>query len=136
MELKQQVSGTLEATYQGSSHTTPSTEPLVWQIADVIRTQKLQVFQLHRVQGDYTFPLVTDVLAVGHEKVLHSTLQQFNKRMAETIARLRTGSYEDEDHIPVTVQEERTDSEISVEYRSDVDDDELPPIDIAYSLNT
>ncbi|KAF8055762.1 hypothetical protein FPV67DRAFT_1394952, partial [Lyophyllum atratum] len=81
--IKIQVTRSMRANYQGSSHTEVNTDALGWCIANKVRDLRLQ-----DIIEDRTTPckLAPDLRAVGREKFELSSLATFNKKMRLSIA--------------------------------------------------
>lgn len=91
------MANTLSSSYQGSTHTTPDTSPLVWRIADTVRDEEIQVFKENRA-GNSSVKIVVDILATGEAKLKSSSLATFNRKIC---AMVNGRLYEDEeDTIP------------------------------------
>lgn len=99
--VKKQVTKALGASYQGMSHTTPDTSTLVWKVANDVRELSLSKYQPGR-KGNEKQKLVPDLIEVGERKLLSSSLETFNKKLAC----MKTGNLEEvagiteEDEIP------------------------------------
>lgn len=83
--IKKQVTRSMQTNYQGTSHSTPNTHPLVWRIAD--KVQELQLHQ-HIPSRSSQVPakLVPDLRALGREKFGSASLATFNKKLRDLIA--------------------------------------------------
>jgi hypothetical protein len=79
--VKKQVTKALGASYQGMTHTTPDTSTLVWKVAYEVRELSLSDYQPGR-KGNEKQKLVTNVIDVGERKLLSSSLETFNKKLA------------------------------------------------------
>jgi hypothetical protein len=79
--VKKQVTKALGASYEGKTHTTPDTSALVWKIANEVRELVLGKYQPSR-KGNDKQRLVTNLIDVGERKLLSSTLETFNKKLA------------------------------------------------------
>ena len=79
--VKKQVSNALGASYQGKTHTTPDTSRLVWKVANEVRELVLGKYLPNR-KGNDKQKLVTNLIDVGEKRLLSSTLETFNKKLA------------------------------------------------------
>jgi len=79
--VKKQVTKALGASYKGKTHTTPDTSALVWKVAKEVRALVLGKYQLGRKGNDKQKP-VTNLIDAGERKLLSSTLETFNKKLA------------------------------------------------------
>jgi hypothetical protein len=79
--VKKQVSNALGASYQGKTHTTPDTSRLVWKVANEVRELVLGKYLPDR-KGNDKQKLVTNLIDVGEKRLLSSTLETFNKKLA------------------------------------------------------
>ena len=79
--VKKQVSNALGASYKGKMHTTPDTSGLVWKVASEVRELVLGKYQPRR-KGNDKQKLVTNLIDVGERKLLSSSLETFNKKLA------------------------------------------------------
>jgi hypothetical protein len=68
--------------YQGSTHTTPDTEPLVLRIADKARENQLQTRIPNRPESAKAVP---DLRSAGRTKFEQSSLGTFNKKIRDCI---------------------------------------------------
>lgn len=71
----------LGASYEGKTHTTPDTSGLVWKVASEVRELVLGKYQPRR-KGNDKQKLVTNLIDVGERKLLSSSLETFNKKLA------------------------------------------------------
>ena len=79
--VKKQVTKALGASYEGKTHTTLDTSTLVWKIANELRELVLSKYQPGR-KGNDKQTLVTNLIDVGERKLLSSSLETFNKKLA------------------------------------------------------
>jgi hypothetical protein len=79
--IKKQVTTSIKAGYQGSTHTYVDTSALVWRIANAAREFKLQKWVIDR-EGNKRMKRVVDVLVLGYKKMESSSLGTFNKKIA------------------------------------------------------
>jgi hypothetical protein len=79
--IKKQVSKALGASYQGKTHTTPDTSMLIWKIANDVWEHSLSKYQPGR-KGNEKQKLVPNLINVGERKLLLSSLETFNKKLA------------------------------------------------------
>ncbi|KAF8503300.1 hypothetical protein F5888DRAFT_1917408 [Russula emetica] len=79
--VKKQVSKALGASYEGKTHTTPDTSALVWKVANEVRELLLGKYQPGR-KGNDKQRLVTNLVDIGERRLLSSSLETFNKRLA------------------------------------------------------
>ena len=79
--VKKQVSNTLGAPYEGKTHTTPDTSALVWKVANEVQELVLGKYQPGR-KGNDKQKMVTNLIDVGERKLLSSSLETFNKKLA------------------------------------------------------
>jgi len=79
--VKKQVSKALGASYQGMSHTTPDTSMLVWKVANEVRELSLGKHTPGR-KGNEKQKMVPNLIDVGERKLLSSSLETFNKKIA------------------------------------------------------
>ena len=79
--VKKQVSNALGASYQGKTHTMPDTSRLVWKVANEVRELVLGKYLPDR-KGNDKQKLVTNLIDVGEKRLLSSTLETFNKKLA------------------------------------------------------
>jgi hypothetical protein len=79
--VKKQVTKALGASYEGKTHTTPDTSTLVWKVANEVRELALSKYQPGR-KGNDKQRLVTNLIDVGERKLLSSSLETFNKKLA------------------------------------------------------
>ena len=99
--VKKQVTKALGASYQGITHTTPDTSKLVRKVASEVRELSLSIYQPGR-KGNEKQKLVPNLIEVGERKLLSSSLETFNKKLAC----MKAGNLEDvagvtkEDEIP------------------------------------
>lgn len=79
--VKKQVSKALGASYKGKTHTTPDTSPLVWKVAREVRELVLSEYQPGR-KGNDKQKVVINLIDVGEKRLLSSSLDTFNKKLA------------------------------------------------------
>jgi hypothetical protein len=79
--IKKQVSKSIQASYQGSTHTNVDTSALVWRIATKARDLKLQTKTPNR-KDNKTVKHIIDLQACGFKKFESSALAAFNKKIA------------------------------------------------------
>jgi len=79
--IKKQVSKSIQASYQGSTHTNVDTSPLVWRIATKARDLKLQIKTPNR-KDNKTAKQIIDLQACGFKKFESTALAAFNKKIA------------------------------------------------------
>lgn len=79
--VKKQVARALGTAYEGSTHTTPDTSPLVWKIANDVRTLGLGKYQPNR-NGNLKQKLVLNLIDIGEKKLVSSSLATFNKKLS------------------------------------------------------
>ena len=79
--VKKQVLNALGASYQGKTHTTPDTSKLVWKVANKVQELMLGKY-LPDHKGNDKQKLVTNLIDVGEKRLLSSTLEMFNKKLA------------------------------------------------------
>ncbi|KAH9011587.1 hypothetical protein EDB84DRAFT_1590667 [Lactarius hengduanensis] len=76
-KLKKRVSVAMKTAYQGTTHTDPKTDHLVWRIAKKVREEQLHMYEEDR-PGNAKAKAVPDILAMGEAKLLSSSLKTFN----------------------------------------------------------
>jgi hypothetical protein len=74
----------MHAGYQGSTHTAPKADILVWRVADKAQELSLQVKMADR-QGVQNVKPTPDLRARGREKFALSSLATFNKKITNII---------------------------------------------------
>jgi len=74
----------MHAGYQGSMHTTPGADMLIWHIADKARDLSLQT-KLTCREGAQHAKLTPDLHATGKQKFSSSSLATFNKKISNVI---------------------------------------------------
>jgi hypothetical protein len=79
--VKKQVARALGTAYEGIAHTMPDTSSLVWKITNEVQALGLNKYQLNR-KGNHKQKLVQDLIDVGEQKLLSSSLVTFNKKLA------------------------------------------------------
>jgi hypothetical protein len=79
--VKKQVSNALGASYQGKTHTTPDTSRLVWRVTNEVRELVLGKYLPDR-KGNDKQKLVTNLIDIGEKRLISSTLETFNKKLA------------------------------------------------------
>ena len=79
--VKKQVLNALGASYQGKTHTTPDTSKLVWKVANKVQELMLGKY-LPDHKGNDKQKLVTNLINVGEKRLLSSTLETVNKKLA------------------------------------------------------
>ena len=79
--VKKQVTKALGASYQGKTHTTPDTSILVRKVANDIAELSLGKYQSGR-KGNEKQKLVPNLIDVGEKKLMSSSLETFNKKLA------------------------------------------------------
>ena len=79
--VKKQVLNALGASYQGKTHTTPDTSKLVWKVANKVQELMLGKY-LPDHKGNDKQKLVTNLIDVGEKRLLSSTLETVNKKLA------------------------------------------------------
>lgn len=79
--IKKQVTASIKAGYQGSTHTAVDTSVLVWRIANKARDLELQK-RIDNREGNKWMKVVVDVQAVGYKKLGSSSLGTFNKKIS------------------------------------------------------
>ncbi|KII83168.1 hypothetical protein PLICRDRAFT_119739, partial [Plicaturopsis crispa FD-325 SS-3] len=77
--IKKKIQTSLGTRYRGISHTTPDTSDLVWKVANHCQDHGLQEFRPGR-EHNALQKCIPDILAVGTQKLLSSTLGTFNKQ--------------------------------------------------------
>lgn len=107
--IKKQVTRSMRATYQGSTHTVCKTDGLVWRIAGKARQLRLQEYVPNR-DGQAPAKAVPDLRATGREKFASSSLATFNKKMHEMIAG-KAASLEDDEMPSVDLNMDSNDNE-------------------------
>jgi hypothetical protein len=107
--MKKQVSKSVKASYQGSTHTNVSTASLVWRIANKACELKLQK-ELPNREGVLQPKLVTDLKQIGRQKFESSSLATFNKKI-EDLKSGSPGEREIDDISPADFQVTRVDLE-------------------------
>jgi len=85
--MKKQVSKSVKATYQGSTHTDVDTSALIWRIANNVREWQMQMGLSSR-EGVTQPKLVTNLKQSGRQKFESSSLAAFNKKIND----LKSGS--------------------------------------------
>jgi len=80
--IKKQVTKSVKAGYQGSTHTNVDTSALVWRIASKARELQLQRV-VPRREGNLQVKPVPDLHAVGLRKFETSSLATFNKKIID-----------------------------------------------------
>lgn len=78
-KLKKQVATALKTVYQGSTHTDPKTDHLVWRVAGKVHEEQLHVYIKDR-PGNANTKAVPDILAVGEAKLKSASLTTFNRK--------------------------------------------------------
>ena len=79
--VKKQLTKALGASYDGKTHSTPDTSMLVWKVANKVRELVLSKYQPGR-KGNDKQRSVTNLINVGERKLLSSSLETFNKKLA------------------------------------------------------
>ena len=79
--VKKQALNALGASYQGKTHTTPDTSKLVWKVANKVQELMLGKY-LPDHKGNDKQKLVTNLIDVGEKRLLSSTLETVNKKLA------------------------------------------------------
>jgi len=79
--VKKQVTKALGASYQGKTHTTPDTSILVRKVANDVAELSLGKYQSGR-KGNEKQKLVPNLIDVGEKKLMSSSLETFNKKLA------------------------------------------------------
>ena len=79
--VKKQVSNALGASYQGKTHMTPDMSRLVWRVANEVRELVLGKYLPDR-KGNDKQKLVTNLIDIGEKRLISSTLETFNKKLA------------------------------------------------------
>jgi hypothetical protein len=79
--VKKQVMKSLGASYEGKTHTTPDTSMLVQKVANEVWELTLSKYQPGQ-KGNDKQKLVPNLIVVGEKKLLSSSLETFNKRLA------------------------------------------------------
>ena len=74
----------MQTGYQGSTHTPPKADTLVWRIADKAKELSLQTKIINR-EGVKHAKLTPDLRARGRQKFSSSVLATFNKKIANII---------------------------------------------------
>jgi hypothetical protein len=72
----------LKGEYQGVTHTNPDTRALGWRVANRIKSEELHS-SIPTGTGKKDRAVSKDILSDGHEKIMNSTLNSFNKRLQE-----------------------------------------------------
>ncbi|KAH8993094.1 hypothetical protein EDB83DRAFT_2509997 [Lactarius deliciosus] len=70
--------------YQGTTHTDPKTDHLVWRIAKKVREEQLHMYEEDR-PGNAKAKAVPDILAMGEAKLLSSSLNTFNRKFCAMV---------------------------------------------------
>src|SRR6267154_555036 len=79
--VKKQVTKALGASYQGKTHTTPDTSILVRKVANDVAELSLGKYQSGQ-KGNEEQKLVPNLIDVGEKKLMSSSLETFNKKLA------------------------------------------------------
>lgn len=79
--VKKQVSKALGASYEGKMHTTPNTSPLVWKVAREVQELVLSKYQPGH-KGNDKQKVVINLIDIGEKRLLSSSLDTFNKKLA------------------------------------------------------
>ena len=79
--VKKQVTKALGASYQGKTHTTLDTSILVRKVANDVAELSLGKYQSGR-KGNEKQKLVPNLIDVGEKKLMSSSLETFNKKLA------------------------------------------------------
>lgn len=79
--VKKQVSKAMGASYEGKTHTTPDTSPLVWKVAKEVWELVLGKHQPGR-KGNDKQKMVNNLVDLGEKRLFSSTLETFNKKFA------------------------------------------------------
>ncbi|KIM38440.1 hypothetical protein M413DRAFT_45600, partial [Hebeloma cylindrosporum] len=79
--IKKQVTASVKAGYQSSTHTAVDTSVLVWRIANKARDLELQK-KVDNREGNKWMKPVIDVKVFGYKKLESSSLGTFNKKIA------------------------------------------------------
>ncbi|KAH9160733.1 hypothetical protein EDB89DRAFT_1885651 [Lactarius sanguifluus] len=78
-KLKKRVSVAMKTAYQGTTHTDPKTDHLVWRVSKKVREEQLHMYTEDR-PGNAKAKAVPDILAMGEVKLLSSSLNTFNRK--------------------------------------------------------
>ena len=79
--VKKQVTKALGPSYEGKMHTTPDTSNLVWKVAKEVQELAFGKYQPGH-KGNNKQKLVLNLIDVGERKLLSSSLETFNKKLA------------------------------------------------------
>ncbi|KAF8225632.1 hypothetical protein L208DRAFT_1268472, partial [Tricholoma matsutake] len=98
-EVQRNVAMSLEASYSGTTHTTPNTSVIVWKVADKARELKINTFISDR-EGNNSVKSTVDTLATGERLIKSSTLATFNKKWRNLASGIVLEDLDDVDDIP------------------------------------
>ncbi|KAF8873927.1 hypothetical protein BD779DRAFT_1451327 [Infundibulicybe gibba] len=108
--IKKQVSRSMQAGYQGSTHTAVDTSALVWRVANKAQELNLQHYVPNR-EGRSIAKLVPDLRALGREKFESSSLATFNKKIAD-LKEGRPPVMEEDEIVPVALAVDDSSDEV------------------------
>ena len=89
----------LEASYNGTTHTTPNTSAIVLKVADKARELKINTFISDR-EGNNSIKSTVDTLATGEQLIKSLTLATFNKKRRNLASGIVLEDLDDVDDIP------------------------------------
>lgn len=79
-KLKKRVASVMQTAYQGTTHTAPKTDHLVWRVAKKVHDERLHVYTEDRI-GNAKAKSVPNILSVGEAKLKSSSLATFNRKI-------------------------------------------------------
>jgi hypothetical protein len=115
--IKKQVSKSMRAGYQGTTHKDVDTSMLVWRIANKARELKLQESVANR-EGLTRLKATPDLRVIGYQKFINSSLATFNKKL-ENMKQGKTSLIEDDEIAPLALT---TDSNVMENEGDKIDD--------------
>lgn len=96
----------LQTNYQGSTHTDPNAEPLIWRIADKARELGLQEENIQDPSRT-SAKLIPDLRAAGRHKYATASLATFNKKLHEMIEGMGFSADESDELTPFDIEYNR-----------------------------
>ena len=115
--IKKQVSKSMHAGYQGTTHKDVDTSMLVWRITNKARELKLQESVVNR-EGIAHLKATPDLRVVGYQKFINSSLATFNKKL-ENMKQGKSSPLKDDEIAPLALT---TDSNIMESEGDEIDD--------------
>lgn len=98
-QVQQNIVISLEASYSGTTHTTPNTSGVVWTVANKACELKLNTFHTDHEGNDNIKPTV-DTLATGEHLLKSSMLAKFNKKWRDLCSGILVEDSDNVDDIP------------------------------------